>query len=302
MSDSSAIHRLEHAAMNTTFEIRIAGVDAEYATQAARACCCEIDRLEALLSRFHPDSDIAALNRLAPGEHLRLDIDTTTCLRIALACHVLTDGAFDPGLGDVSDRQREKHETATPSAIRGHLLLASDAPVALVDGAPVRIDLGAIGKGYALDVLAERLADWDIERWMLVCGGGSSVLAGAGPGPGKSWRVGIGDREIALEYRAISASGIAEQGHHIIDPRTRRPAHGPCRTWAICASAAWSDALSTAAMLLDDAGREQCCREAGETTMAILDQPDAPLRWFGTPVVTTDRHRDPSATDAGLPL
>lgn len=242
-------HVFQHEAMATTFEIRIAGQPAAYARQAAEACFTLADRLEDLLSRYRESSDIACINRLAPGEVFRVSADTAACLALALELSALTGGAFDPTLGHEIDQLRSG--TALPTT-RGRLLLdAEGLAVQVLDG-PVSLDLGAIGKGFALDRMAALLGEWGIDRALFIGGGGSSLLALDGPADSEAWEIGVGEpsRALPLRHRAVGASGTSVKGEHILDPVTRQPARGPVRAWAFDASAAAADALSTAWMVL----------------------------------------------------
>jgi thiamine biosynthesis lipoprotein len=243
-----AIHR--HHAMATVFEVRIAGEEAAFAAQAAHAAFDIVDKLEALLSRFHPGSEIAGLSRLEPGESLQLSEPTATCLALALDIEHQTGQAFSLAAtasrtGQPPARWTLHPATRTVTVHEGHCLL----------------DLGAIGKGFALDRMAAELREWGCPSFLLVAGG-SSVLAGDPP-PGESaWTARLSDpahpespaESIPLVHAALGSSGLALQGNHITDPRTGQPATRRRRTWVRADSAAEADAFSTALMVLDDTG------------------------------------------------
>ena len=244
----SVIHVSKHHAMATEFQVRLATEDAGYAAQAARAAFDEADRLENLLSRFREHSEISALARLAPGEALRLSEPTFACLAIAQEMERVTRRAFS-----VAAAARRTQKVAPVWSL--------DAKAFSIRCGAGRLDfdLGAIGKGFALDRMASELAEWDCPAFLLVAGG-SSILAGDAPPDAAGWSVGLGDDNSGPRYSlkrcALSGSGVAVKGQHILDPRTGEPASRKSRAWAVTATAAESDALSTAAMVLAESELE----------------------------------------------
>lgn len=261
----------QHEAMNTYFEIAIAEQERSYARQAADAAFRELDRLENELSRFIESSDIARCNRLAQGAATVISDDTVECLIIAADVTLATQRAFDPAY--LSERPAE---------------LAPDAPPFVLDPATrtltshaihLHLDLGAVGKGYALDRMADTLREWHIPRAYLNSGG-STVLA-LDPPPGETgWSVGVGEGRgyatIPLTQAALSGSGTAVQGAHLIDPRTRTPAPRTTRTWALAPQAALADALSTAFFVQTEPDVAALCA-AHPTIGAALTGPDETL-------------------------
>jgi thiamine biosynthesis lipoprotein len=265
-------HRQEH--MATFFELRLAHESETYARQAAQAAFEVAVRLEKLLSRYREDSEITQIRALSPGELLRISPDTFHCLQLAGQMQELTGGAFDPSLGGQMDVHRgvppAEKEPAVP--LRGRLVMDPDRfTVGVVDG-PVALDLGAIGKGFALDRMADELQTWDVTRALLVAGE-SSIIALDAPTPDSAgWEVSLAPaKTLLLKRRAVGASGTSVKGLHILDPRTGRPTPGPFRTWALHDSAAIADALSTAWMLLTPEEIDQVCGRLPGTE-AILQQ------------------------------
>jgi thiamine biosynthesis lipoprotein len=264
----SQVHRFAHEAMATVFEIFIAGREEEYAGQAARAAFDEVDRLERLFSRFDPSSETSRIGRLRPGEPLMVGLETAEILGLAAFVQAETEGAFDinylalgrPGGG----RARR------PRPLTELLRVGTDGRGFEVErvrlkgkkAAPrVELDLGAVGKGYALDAALGVLRDWTVDNVLLHAGTSTALAHGPGPvkgveGPG--WPVGAGGSaaggtgpgRVLLRNRALSGSGTEVKGPHIVDPRTGEPAAGHPAAWASHPSAAASDALSTAFMVM----------------------------------------------------
>jgi thiamine biosynthesis lipoprotein len=256
VEEPETVNRLpfRHEAMATYFEIVVAGHPEPYARQAAAAAFRELDRLEGELSRYVESSDIARANRLAIGGSVVIGEDAMECLLLAAGVAESTGRAFDPAYG--SERQPGYPDDAPAFTL--------DPPAHVVTSrvARLQLDLGAIGKGYALDRLAEVLSEWEIESACLNSGG-STALA-LGPPPSEAgWPVGLGDgdfrREILLAHGALSGSGLAVKGSHLIDPRTGRAAARSLRAWASAPGAGASDALSTAFFVMTDAEVADFC-------------------------------------------
>lgn len=263
------VRRFSHEAMATVFEVYAVHPDKGYAAQAAQAAFDLTDRLERELSRFVPNSDITRINRLAAGESTRVSPTTLECLVIARHMLELTHGAFDIAIG-----------TGLPS-------LELDAGDFMVRATTddVRIDLGGIGKGYAVDLMAELLEEWGIQV-ALVHGGFSSVLALDAPEDRDGWPLTLSDpaapsrvlARLSVRQKALGASGL-RKGDHIVDPRTGHPAGGRIAAWVSvprprvaegsgaahrAAAGAVTDALTTAFMLLSlEEIRELCERTPG---------------------------------------
>lgn len=263
MTETPAIFR--HEAMASWFEVRIAGEAPAYARQAAQAAFAVADRMEGLLSRYREESEIARIRLLGDGETLRVSRETAECLVRAMECMAITHGAFDPTLGAAMDRIRPEPAPrldADASDHPGRLEIDPEALTVTRVGGRVDLDLGAIGKGFALDQMAAELAEWQVPRALLVAGG-SSILALDGPKEGKGgWEVKVNNTHaLFLRRWSVGTSGGAIKGAHIIDPRDGRPAPIHGRAWALAPNATASDALSTAFLLLPWDEVETICRE-----------------------------------------
>jgi len=281
--------RFSHEAMATVFEILVVNDDADYASRAAYAAFDELDMIEAHLSRFLETSDISMVNALLPGQSLVLGPAAYQCIRTALEISAQTDGAFDITIGSLVDTWRdtdthdgrpnceEYRRDAAPAA--WEMLKLDDAARTISVGSEgIELDLGGIGKGFAVDRMGEILRDWGVPR-SLVHGGTSTVLALDGPNGDDGWSATLShprcaDETIArvdLRRGAISGSGI-EKGAHIIDPNAGWPAPGRFAAWSFSPNATWADGLSTAFMVMDLAGIQRLCtQDSAVGGIVVLD-------------------------------
>jgi FAD:protein FMN transferase len=292
------LHSFRHEAMNTFFEIFIVHPDAVYASQAAQETFVLLDRLEGDLSCFIENSEISQLNAASAGHRIRLTLPAFDCLSAAKGISELTHGAFDVTVGVLVKCWREEnYSPRNPTSVEleqaqaktgwRHVQLYDDM-TACVDCPGVRIDLGAIGKGFSLDQMGEVLREWGIETAML-SSGGSTILAMDSPPNMKGWPVSISDplnrknvlEMLSLANVAVSCSGI-EKGGHIIDPRTGRPVRDRLGAWSVASDAATADALSTAFIVMSPPEIEAFCQEHPVAAMIYLppEKDENPGRWI----------------------
>lgn len=263
------LRRFSRKAMACVFEVLLVEPDETYAEQAAHAALAEADRLECELSRYIETSDIANINALKPGKSVRVGVDTIECLKLSATVYEETNAAFDVTFGSESRADRRN----------APLIFDPVSRLVGVSAAGVRVDLGGIGKGYAVDCIATILREWSIESAM-VHSGQSTVLAIGHPSDADCWSVAVRDPEnqadslgdALLRNTALAGSGRRIQGDHILDPRTGQPVTDKLGAWAIAPSAALADALSTAFMVMSVQEIEAYCREHGDVSARIRVQ------------------------------
>jgi thiamine biosynthesis lipoprotein len=288
----SGIHRFSYEAMATTFEILILHEDPEYAKQAAWEAFDELHRIEQELSRFIENSDISRINNLAANKPLRIGLAAFECLQLSARMYDETNGAFDITIGfllscwlndDKTTRVPSENELESSRQHTGTHLLKLDEAEHTVEllTSPVQIDLGGIGKGYAIDKMAELLRDWSIDTALLHAGY-SSVLALGSPSGTNGWPVTLSNpynrkqtlARLCLRDRALSGSGL-QKGRHIIDPRTIQPIEDKLAAWASTTTAAAADALSTAFMVMTpDEVEQYCLGHSDALAVVILERQD----------------------------
>jgi thiamine biosynthesis lipoprotein len=285
------LRRFSHEAMNTVFEVHVASPNPRYAAEAAQAAFALVDRLEGELSRFRPNSDITRLNHLKAGERTPVGEAALECLLIARHIYDLSDGAFDVTIG-----------TGLPS-----LEIDADAFEVRATADGVRIDLGGIGKGYAVDLVAELLEEWGLDR-AFIHGGFSSAIALEPPAGSDGWSLTLSDprapsrtfARLSMRQAALSASGV-RKGDHIRDPRTGAPVRGRLAAWVALprpagaatpagagprlAPAAVADALTTALMLLGVDEIAALCERSPGLEAWVLADGAADLHHFGAGIL-----------------
>lgn len=261
--------RVHRPAMACRFEITLADRDGSF-VPAARAALEEIDRLEAELSVFRPDTIISNLNRRAAREPVAAPPHIIDLLTRCQWWHQQTGGAFDITTTPLSRcwgflrREGRVPRDAEIAAARGLVGLdrvavdrAAGTVACLQRG--IELNLGAVGKGYALDCAGSVMRSAGVSH-ALLSAGRSSLLALGGRNGG--WWIDLvspllpGAPIAALRVRnaAVGTSGTGEQfvmadgrrHGHVIDPRTGWPAAGTVSATVVASDAATADALSTA--------------------------------------------------------
>jgi thiamine biosynthesis lipoprotein len=243
-------------------------------------------------------------------------IETMECLILAERIRLQTGGAFNvafrsapPDVSQVTPDSQARDTTSTHkdavSRLRGVIELDHAERLVTVRQGAVNVDLGALGKGYAIDRAIETLADWGLESFLLHAG--QSTVYARGTPPGESaWEILLRHPrdpkkvlgQVRLRDQALSGTGRVLHGPHIIDPRTGEPAHGAAGSWASAASAAESDALSTAFLVLSphQVG-EYCARHPGVAAIVCVAlEPELELLQFGSTL-----HLEQSGSGSGTP-
>lgn len=263
--------------MGTFLSVRAYAERADAARAALAGARAAVFRADSLMSTWKPESEISRLNAAAgTGTWTSLSGETVAVLAMARAVAEASDGAFDVTVGPLMHAwgfrggARARPAPAVFDSARAlvgmaALELDSAGGRARLARAGAAVDLGAIAKGYALDLASAAMRRAGAVAGMLDLGGNALVF-GAPPGGRDAWVIGILDPrdpdgsigEIHLQEGAVATSGDYEQFFeadgirysHIMDPRTGAPAHGVLQTTAVAPTGMQSDALSTALFLL----------------------------------------------------
>lgn len=243
----------------------------DHGEEALRAVEHEAARLENILSRFRPDSEISRVNRSAGIKCEKLSPDTYEVLSLAAEFSNYSDGCFDVTIGPLVDLWDYKNSSEVPDEARitevlrrvnaADLMLDPLEKTARLQKVEQSVDLGGIGKGYASDKFVELFKKFGISSAFTNIGGN---VAAVGVKPdGSPWRVGIRhprqDHQligaVAVSDKAVVTSGDyqrfftdreGKRRHHILNLHTGYPAESGLISVTIVAdSAALADTLST---------------------------------------------------------
>jgi thiamine biosynthesis lipoprotein len=260
--------------MGTRFEIILYGERELYLKTVAEEVFREIERLEAKLSYYNESSDIADLNQRAAHSAVLLDPPLFRLLEQAKQFSEQSEGAFDITVAPLLEcwgfvggsgalPPAESLAEALTKVGMHHLHLDASDRSAYFDVEGVRIELGAIGKGYALAQCVEMLHDFEIES-ALLHGGTSSVYALGTPPDAEGWKVAVQSprqeailAHITLKDISLSVSAPRNKGFqigekrygHVLDPRSGTPISAHLLAALTCPSPLAGDAFSTALLV-----------------------------------------------------
>lgn len=238
----------EEPIMGTRIAVEVWHEDPAVATAAIDAVIAEMHRIDELMSVYKPESRVSEVNRDAAARPVKVEPELARLVARALEFSEMSGGAFDityASVGYLYDYREHRHPTeaqireALPAINWKHVVVDLGASTVRFTQPGVRIDLGGIAKGHAVDSSIAILAARGITNASVTAGGDTRVL---GDRRGRPWVIGIrhpDDRNrviarIPLEDGAISTSGdyerfFDEDGvryHHIIDPKTGKSPHG----------------------------------------------------------------------------
>lgn len=248
----------------------------------------EFHRIDASYSRFSESSEITRLNRSA-GTKVEISKELAEIIKFQLELAEITKGKFDPTITDLLEEsgyydtfsaekilQRQSSQKLTENITqllnkrRNHLALSVikvENRYYLIRTEGQKIDLGSVGKGWAMDLAAERIASFGIKNFLIEAGG-DILASGFNASENRPWRVELlvknivdgkfetftlGELELDSGVSAIASSGSwarsAGTFHHLLDPDSGKPVNSALQTFIIAKNAFIADGIATALFL-----------------------------------------------------
>jgi len=266
------ISRVTEGIMGTRVTVEVWATHAQQGNVAIDAVLTEMRRIDAAMSTYKPSSEVSQVNAQAGRQPVKISAELFNLINQSLEFSRLTQGAFDITYASVGFKydfiNHMGPDQATVNALLPainyrHLKLDAKQQTIAFSYPAVRIDLGGIAKGYAVDRALLILKQQGITQAFISAGGDSYVL---GDRQGQLWMVGIRDPDDAskviaklpLSNVAFSTSGDYERYfdeggtriHHIINPSSGRPASNVRSATIIADSATRTDGLSKTAFVL----------------------------------------------------
>ena len=276
-SGTDKLYKESKIVMGTVVEITVACHSEEQARAAITEAMGEFQRIDNLMSSYKPDSVVSRVNKAGSSAKVPVGEEIFSVISEAAAIGRASGGAFDATIWPVSQLWgfEQGGRIPTPDSIATKLPLVGYENVIIDDSelsvgfkvAGMGLDLGAIAKGWAVDVAMKKLIARGIRNAIIDAGGDLRVI---GARPGKAfWRIGVqhprdpGALLMTFELKdtAIVTSGdykrffmaAGVRYHHILDPATGQPARGCQSVTVLAPTAAEADACATAAFVLGPA-------------------------------------------------
>jgi FAD:protein FMN transferase len=260
------------AIMGTRCYVELWSEDPVKGNDAIDAVMAELRRIDNLMSHYKPESQLSQINEYANERAVQVDKELFDLIKLSTHYSQITEGAFDityASVGYLYDYPHHVHPTEeqireTLPAVNWHnMLLDEEHHTVRFEHPGMRIDLGGIGKGYAVDRGIDILKGRGIERALVTAGGDSRII---GDRMGRPWLVAVRHPDnpnkvvtrIPLANSAVSTSGDYERFfdeggvryHHIIDPRTGHSASKVRSATILAPTATQTDGMSKTAFVL----------------------------------------------------
>ena len=286
----SYLLHISRKAMACNFQVFLNAGEHELATEAAVEALDIVEEIEDILSVYRIHTSAAQLNQLGKSQAVHIDPILLQLLRQSKELWQKTNGAFDitsTALSQLWGFHQKEHHVPTSTEIQDslkqvgsqHLIFHDDGSVQFAQP-ELQINLGSIGKGYALDRCHQHFVAHNLTNY-LIHGGLSSVLAKghrqSEAAQNQGWQIGLRHPLIPEQYlahlwlhnMAAGTSGDANQFFyhqgvrygHVLDPRTGYPVEKVLSATAFCPTAAEADALATAFYVMGPEQAAEYCQK-----------------------------------------
>ena len=258
--------------MGTVLQLTLCGTDPDQTRRTSDSLFQTAARLDRLLTTYAPDSPVSRLNAAAGQGAVPVPVEVMDALSLSVRYSELTRGTFDITVGPLLALWKTASQLPSPDTVRhtlsrvgSHRIVLSPHGTAALAHKDMALDLGGIGKGFALDRMVALLKERRVSRALLNFGHSSQWAVGAPPdAPGWRLLVRLPDGTltgiVTVRDQALSVSGSLGQSvtlgdrryGHVIDPRTGQPIQRDLLACVVAPSAAQAEALSKALLILGE--------------------------------------------------
>ncbi len=297
-------------ALGTLVDIKVFSANSAIVSRTVQAAKERTKEIEDTLTDYNPESEASLLTERAFGDgFVSVSSDLWNMLAASERWYKISDGSFDASLGSLTRQWRASRRTKLPltegqrqKALQqsGWQNVQLDLETKSVrfkhDG--IRLDFGAIGKGYVVDEIFKLFDEAGLKKCLVNISG--NMRCGDPPPDREGWRIEISPlekgqpilRRLLLSNTSIATSGDlwqftlieGQRYSHILEPRTGRSVRGPIAATVIAPSAADADACATAVCVLGPVAGAQLVQSLAQTEALILEHSDSssPVRYIAT--------------------
>jgi FAD:protein FMN transferase len=304
-------YEADFPAMGTLVSLKIFSSDRLLVERAVLASELRAREIESILTDYDSESEAARLTEIAAGkEFVPVSADLWKVIEASDRWNTISSGAFDASLGTLSQLWRAQRRTKQTPAIERieaarqasgwkHVQVERESKRLRFDREGIRLDFGAIGKGFVVDEIFDLLQTMGIKSCLVNISG--NMRCGDPPPDRTGWRIAIAplqQHEPPLRYLLLRNSAIATSGDlwqfitlegkrysHILDPRSGASVAGPIAATVVAPTAMDADACATAICVLGPTLGAQMVSGLPGLKALILEQsdPSLPIRYVATP-------------------
>ena len=237
LNESKSIFYAWFDAMHTRIDIILCDLSEEKSKEYCELIYTEIERISAITNRFDPNSELSNLNKEASKQFIKVSNELFQLIKYSVAAFTKSNGCFDITINSYNKFKE---------GITGIDLVEKYSSIRYVNP-DIKVDLGAITKGYVLDLAVNILKEAGIESFLLNFGNSSIAAFGNHPN-GNGWKVALNNEGnfylLHNEFLSVSGNNSLER-KHIIDPHTQQFIEGKKECAVVTSSGIEGEVLST---------------------------------------------------------